>query len=126
MKEGGEGFFSPADEPAQRALGETVLDLFRGAGAEIIAEDHGTVPDSVRASLTRLGVPGYRVFRWERHWHDEGQPFRDPLAYPRASVATSGTHDTEPMIVWWEKATAEERGKVADLALVRRLAAGAD
>ena len=53
------------------------------AGAEIIAEDLGTVPDFVRASLARLGVPGFRVFRWERHWHADGQPFRDPRDYPR-------------------------------------------
>ena len=81
--------------------------------------------DAVRV-LARLGVPGYRVFRWERHWHTDGQPFRDPLEYPRVSVATSGTHDTEPMIVWWERADAGERRKVADLALVQRLANGAD
>ena len=81
-----------------------MLDLFRGAGAEIIAEDLGTVPDFVRASLARLGVPGFRVFRWERHWHAEGQPFRDPADYPPLSVAASGTHDTEPLAVWWDAA----------------------
>ena len=60
-RDGGEGFFTPSEEPAQRALGETVLDLFRGAGAEVIAEDLGTVPDFVRASLARLAIPGFRV-----------------------------------------------------------------
>ena len=126
IKQGGEGFFTPSDEAAQLAQGEQLMELFRGAGAEIIAEDLGTVPDFVRASLARLGVAGYRVFRWERHWHTDGQPFRDPLEYPRVSVATSGTHDTEPMVAWWEGATEEEKRKVADLALVQRLAGGAD
>jgi 4-alpha-glucanotransferase len=126
MKQGGDGFFTPADEPSQLEQGERLMDLFRSAGAEIIAEDLGTVPDFVRASLARLGVPGYRVFRWERHWHTDGQPFRNPLEYPRVSVATSGTHDTEPMIVWWERADAAERRKVADLALVQRFANGTD
>jgi len=126
MKNGGDGFFTPGDEPSQLAQGERLMDLFRSAGAEIIAEDLGIVPDSVRASLARLGVPGYRVFRWERHWHTDGQPFRDPLEYPRVSVATSGTHDTEPMTVWWERAPEDERRKVGDLALVERLAKGAD
>src|SRR4029079_1576405 len=101
------------------------MDLFRSAGAEIIAEDLGIVTDSVSAALARIAVPGYRVFRWERHWHTPGQPFRDPLEYPAASVATSGTHDTEPLIVWWEGASQEERRKVADLSLVQRLAGGA-
>ena len=125
-KDGGEGFFTPPDEPAQRALGETVLDLFRGAGAEIIAEDLGTVPDFVRASLARLGIPGYRVFRWERQWHDEGRPFRDPSDYPPVSVAASGTHDTEPVAVWWDRASETERRQVSDLPSVKRLTAGAD
>jgi 4-alpha-glucanotransferase len=126
MKDGGDGFFTPGEEADQLAQGERLMDLFRSAGAELIAEDLGIVPDFVRASLARLGVPGYRVFRWERHWHTEGQPFRDPLEYPRASVATSGTHDTEPAIVWWERAPEDERTKVAALALIQRLAGGAD
>jgi 4-alpha-glucanotransferase len=126
LKNDGEGFFTPADEPSQIQQGERLMDLFRSAGAEIIAEDLGTVPDLVRASLTRLGVPGYRVFRWERHWHADGQPFRDPLEYPRVSVATSGTHDTEPLFEWWEHASADDRRKVSELPLIRGLAGGVD
>jgi 4-alpha-glucanotransferase len=125
-KDGVEGFFTPSDEAAQQALGERLLELFRSAGAEIIAEDLGTVPDFVRASLTRFGVPGYRVLRWERHWHTPGQPFREPTEYPRISVAASGTHDTEPVAIWWQQASEDERRKIADLRLVRELAGGAD
>ena len=92
----------------------------------IIAEDLGTVPDFVRASLARLGVPGFRVLRWERHWHSEGQPFRDPAEYPAISVATSGTHDTESMAVWWEHASAAEREQIAALPTVQRIAGPGD
>ena len=123
-KDGAAGFFSPSDEPAQLALGERVLDVFRSAGAEIVAEDLGTVPDFVRASLARLGVPGFRVLRWEREWHTDGWPFRDPPAYPSTSVATSGTHDTEPLITWWETASDDERRKVAAVPAIQRLLAG--
>ncbi len=80
------------------------------------------MPDFVRASLARLGIPGYRVFRWERHWHTDGQPFRDPAEYPRVSVAASGTHDTEPVAVWWESATEHERRKASELPTIQRLA----
>jgi 4-alpha-glucanotransferase len=104
--------FTPPDETSQLALGERVLGVFIESGAEIVAEDLGTVPDFVRASLGRLGVPGYKVFRWERHWTEPGQPFRDPATYPPVSVATSGTHDTEPMTIWWENASAEEKRAV--------------
>jgi 4-alpha-glucanotransferase len=117
--DGGDPCFVPADEPSQRALGERVLGVFREPGAEIVAEDLGVIPDFVRESLAALGVPGYRVFRWERRWHDDGQPFRNPLEYPPASVATSGTHDTEPMGIWWEGAARGERRAVLDIPFLR-------
>jgi len=123
-KDGGQPFFTPPDEPSQQALGERLLAIFRDPGAEIIAEDLGTVPDFVRASLARLGVPGFRVFRWERHWHTEGQPFREPTEYPAISVATTGTHDTEPLAVWWETAPEEERVKLGDVPTIQRLIGG--
>jgi len=110
--DGGEPAFVPDTEEAQQWLGERVLSVFREPGTEIIAEDLGVIPDFVRASLTRLDVPGYRVFRWERQWHEPEHPFRDPLEYPASSVATSGTHDTEPMTVWWEGASQAERKAV--------------
>jgi hypothetical protein len=85
------------------------MKIFCISGCRIIAEDLGTVPDYVRQSLARLGVPGFKVLRWERDWDAPGQPFRDPASYPAVSVALTGTHDTEPMRVWWEHAPAEER-----------------
>lgn len=116
--------FTPPDEETQTRQGERVLQVFREPGAEIIAEDLGVVPDFVRESLARLSVPGYRVLRWERDWHAEGRPFTDPADYPASSVATSGTHDTEPMVIWWEGAPAEEKEAVLAIPSVRaRLAA---
>jgi len=123
-KDGRPPFFTPADEPSQLALGEQMLGIFREPGADIIAEDLGTVPDFVRASLARLGVPGFKVLRWERHWHDAGQPFREPTEYPPVSVATSGTHDTEPLLVWWEESTRADREQVNRLATIQRITGG--
>jgi 4-alpha-glucanotransferase len=118
-RDGSEPQFTPAEEQEQLALGERVLGALREPGAEITAEDLGTVPDFVRESLARLGIPGYKVFRWEREWHIEGQPFRDPRDYPPLSVAVSGTHDTEPMTVWWETATHAEREGVLAIPSLR-------
>lgn len=120
----GEPFFTPPDEPDQLALGERVLTVFRESGAHVIAEDLGIIPDFVRASMARLGVPGFRVFRWERLWHIEGHPFRDPSEYPVLSVAVSGTHDTETMAAWWESAADQERRQISDLPTVRRIGGG--
>jgi 4-alpha-glucanotransferase len=123
-RDGGEPFFTPPTEPEQIALGERLLGVFREGGAEIIAEDLGTVPDFVRASLARLGVPGFRVLRWERYWHTDGQPFRDPSDYPSISVATSGTHDTEPVALWWEHVASAERQMIGALPTIQRITDG--
>jgi 4-alpha-glucanotransferase len=106
--------FIPEGEEAQTANGERVLALF-SERARVIAEDLGTVPDFVRASLARIGVPGYRVLRWERRWHDPGQPFRAPHEWPAMSVATTGTHDTETIAQWWEEMPGDERGALLAL-----------
>lgn len=111
----GESFFTPADERSQRRQGETVLAILAEGGARLIAEDLGTVPDFVRTSLADLGIPGCRVVRWERRWHDEGQPHLDPRHYPVVSAAMTGTHDTEPLAAWWEACSIEDRQSVLAL-----------
>jgi 4-alpha-glucanotransferase len=98
-----EGKFFPAAQPEQTKQAERVLEIMASAGAELIAEDLGTIPDFVRASLDKLKIPGYRVLRWERKWNAPGQPFIDPKTWPARSVATSGTHDTSTLAEWWEK-----------------------
>jgi 4-alpha-glucanotransferase len=118
--------FVPEGEAAQTANGERVLGVL-SRGARVIAEDLGTVPDFVRASLARIEVPGYRVLRWERHWKEPGQPFRDPAAWPALSVATTGTHDTDSMADWYETMPAEERSALLALPQLGGLRArGAD
>lgn len=111
----GDAFFLPDNEDAQLWQGEQVMRAFVNAGAAVVAEDLGTVPDFVRASIARLGIGGYKVLRWERVWHEPGQPFLLPSHYPRRSVATTGTHDTEPLAAWWEQGDIEERVAVVDL-----------
>lgn len=107
-----EGQFTPTGQEAQHALGEQVLRALASAGGALTAEDLGVVPDFVRASLSNLGIPGYKVFRWEREWNQAGQPFIDPVRYPARSVAASGTHDTEPLVIWWAAASPDERAAV--------------
>jgi len=105
----GRAAFVPANEPDQIRQGERVLEVLSAPGARLIAEDLGVIPAFVRETLARLGIPGFKVLRWEREWDADGRPFRDPAAYPRSSVATSGTHDTETNAQWWEEADADER-----------------
>ena len=105
----GHTFFTPPDEPTQIWLGEQILRIFLDSGAEVLAEDLGTVPDFVRESMARSGVPGHKVLRWERHYQLPDQPFVDPATFPPLSVAMTGTHDTETLAAWWDNAGEEER-----------------
>jgi len=115
----GHGRFTPEDPSAQQALGRKVMQVFQASGAAILAEDLGTVPVFLRESLLELGVPGYKVVRWERAWDDPGKPFLDPRTYAPLSVTTTGTHDTETLAEWWDQATPDER---ADMLRVPSLA----
>jgi 4-alpha-glucanotransferase len=108
-------FFVPAGEPEQRRLGEEVIGVFASGGSALIAEDLGTIPDFVRASLRDLGLPGYKVLRWERDWHAPGRPFHDPATFAASSLATTGTHDTDMLADWWDSAAEDERRAVLAL-----------
>jgi 4-alpha-glucanotransferase len=107
------GSFSPPNEDEELRQGEEVIRAIKEeAGAmDLIAEDLGTVPPWVRESLTRLGVPGYKVMQWERDWGHGDEPFTNPRTYPELSLATTGTHDTEPLTVWWHAQSIGDREK---------------
>jgi len=122
----GSAGFVPADEHEQIAQGEHLLTLFSASGARVIAEDLGLIPDFVRQSTERLGIPGFKVIRWERNWQHEGRPFRDPADYPASSVATSSTHDTETLAEWWDTAPAEERQAAVQIPLLHALGRDAE
>jgi glycogen operon protein len=102
--------YTPADEGAQLRLGETLMRIMSQRG-EVVAEDLGAVPDFLRPSLARLGVPGYRVLRWEK----DGERFRDPASWPAISVATNGTHDTDSTADWYDQLSPEERARLGEL-----------
>jgi 4-alpha-glucanotransferase len=110
------GKFAPEDEDEQRAQGEAVLRAIKDEAREmkLIAEDLGTVPPWVRKSLTALGIPGYKVMQWQREWDTPEQPFINPADYPELSLATTGTHDTEALTIWWREQTVEERARLVE------------
>jgi 4-alpha-glucanotransferase len=93
-------YFMPDDESAQIELGEQSMRIMIDTRADVSVEDLGTVPAFVRESIARLGLPGYKVLRWEP---------ADPVLYPPMSVAMTGTHDTECLAVWWESLAPYER-----------------
>jgi 4-alpha-glucanotransferase len=115
---GAAGGFSPAVEEEQRAQGEAVLGaILEEAGATVVvAEDLGVIPAFVRASMRALGVPGYKVMRWEKiNDGTPGEAFIPPADYPEISLATTGTHDTDTLAEWWDAAPPPERARILKL-----------
>jgi 4-alpha-glucanotransferase len=127
-----EGTFIPAEEKDQIRLGETVLRILADAG-EVVAEDLGMVPPFLRPSLTAMGIPGYKVLRWEKEDAPSPPPapagtpgappakpqprmkFHDPATWAELSVATSGTHDIETNAEWFDALPDEERAALAQV-----------
>ena len=109
-----DAFFEPAAEALQIALGETLIGILAGSDTkpEVIAEDLGSIPPFVRESMARLDLPGLKVLRWERHWDREDQEAIDPAEFPERSVATTGTHDIEPLAATAEGQTEEQRSAI--------------
>ncbi len=106
-----QAFFDPAGEPDQIALGERLIGILSGGEnrRDVIAEDLGSIPPFVRESMKRLELPGLKVLRWERQWDVEGTPPIDPKEFAECSVATTGTHDIEPLAATPEGETEEQR-----------------
>jgi 4-alpha-glucanotransferase len=117
------GRFDPEGADAQLARGTRVLGVILGElaasesvssppskaveGPRAISEDLGVVPPFVREVLRELGMPGYRVLPWEK----EGALLRDPKDFPSNSVASWSTHDTPPILAWWDDLPEDDRAE---------------
>ncbi len=109
------GDFDPKDERDQESHGARVLGAMRAAAApaDMIAEDLGVIPAFVRKTLNDLGMPGYKIIPWEKEKTGE---MRNPLEFPELSVASYSTHDTPPLLAFFDELPAEDRTALAALA----------
>lgn len=69
------------------------------AGATIIGEDLGTIPDGLRAALQDAGILGCRVAMFERDWQGD-RSFLPARAYPTACLTSFATHDLPTWAGW--------------------------
>jgi 4-alpha-glucanotransferase len=114
------GRFDPEGTEAQRARGlralGVMLEEVRGQNQveppRAIAEDLGVVPPFVREALGEIGMPGYRVLPWEH----EGGRLRAPAHFPENSVASWSTHDTPPIVAWWDALPEGDRAQFSEQA----------
>ena len=71
----------------------------------IVGEDLGTVPPGFRERMARARIFSCRLLYFER----ENGAFRDPAAYPKDSVASTGTHDLPPLLGFWDDLSEGDR-----------------
>lgn len=98
---GGKPDFDILDPQKQQERGRLFLKTVTSSTNMLaVAEDLGVIPPYVREIMKELEVPGYKIMRWEK---DEKQThYIDPQNYDPVSLATTSTHDTEPMNTWWK------------------------
>lgn len=92
--------FDLKDEHGQRERGRRFLQAVASASPMLpVAEDLGVIPPYVGEVLNELNIPGYKVMRWEK---SKDGHYTDPQTYHPVSLATSSTHDNEPLADWWD------------------------
>jgi 4-alpha-glucanotransferase len=69
------------------------------AGATVIGEDLGNVPDGLRADLAASGILGCRVAMFER-WSDHPPQYRGAHDYDENVLAAFGSHDLATWAGW--------------------------
>lgn len=91
---------------SNQAQGEELLRAVLEASGEttVVAEDLGCVPEYVRPTLEKLGIPGFRV---PMLFRESDGSYSDPRNYPRLSLAQPATHDHPPLAAMWEECWAK-------------------
>lgn len=105
--------------PAGELLGVLALES-RRAGALVIAEDLGTVPEGFRPLLAEWGLLSSSVLHFER---DGGVP-RPSQAISDHALATLDTHDMPPLAGYFAGADLQIRRAAGEIADDDALAAG--
>jgi (1->4)-alpha-D-glucan 1-alpha-D-glucosylmutase len=75
----------------------------------VIGEDLGTVPDEVRAGLSRAIVLSYRLLFFERNADGD---FKKPAEYPLDALVAASTHDLATLTGFWQGHDLEVRQKL--------------
>lgn len=84
------------------------------AGAVIVGEDLGVIPDGLREALDNSGVLGCRVAMFERDWEGD-RSFQPTWAYPLSVMASFNSHDLPLWRAWRTGHEIEWRQKLGQL-----------
>jgi 4-alpha-glucanotransferase len=100
--------------PSDDLLRIIALESVRNRTA-VIAEDLGTMGESVRETLQRFHMLSYRLFYFERNYPDPS--FAAPDKYPELALCAVTTHDLPTIYGYWKGQDIEVRkqlGKYSD------------
>ena len=97
--------------PSEDLLGILALESTR-AGALVVGEDLGTVPEDVPPALERWGLLSSRVLYFER----DGEGFKPARDYPVRALTTANTHDMPTLAGFWQGADIGMRREVGLIA----------
>lgn len=106
--------------PFEEITGILSLESVR-AGALIVGEDLGVVPDGLRERMRELSLLRSQVLYFER---DRAGEFVSPSEYARESLATVNSHDLPPLAAFFDGHDLElllELGQLADRASFERV-----
>jgi len=108
-------FIPRADEPQANADlncadGEALLRMIQNAAGAtaVIAEDLGVVPKYVPPLLEKIGIPGFAIPQFTVD--PKTREYIPKEKMPALSVATWGTHDHAPLMLWYHDLTRRWRG----------------
>jgi 4-alpha-glucanotransferase len=85
------------------------------AGATIIGEDLGNIPDGLQSALAEAGLLGCRVTMFEQDYEGD-RAFFPPEHYPAQSLAAFGTHDLPTYRGWRLGRDIEWRSRLGSMA----------
>ncbi len=108
--------------PFEEITGILSLESHR-AGALIVGEDLGVVPDGLRERMRELSLLRSQVLYFER---DNTGEFISPSSYARESLATVDSHDLPPLAAYFDAHDLEqllELGLLSDRAGLERMRA---
>ncbi|WP_323019832.1 4-alpha-glucanotransferase [Pararhodobacter sp.] len=99
--------------PREELLAVLRIEATR-AGASVIGEDLGTIPEGLRAALDASGVMGCRVAMFERDW-DGTRDFLPPEAYTPTALASWATHDLPTWAGWRQGRDIDWRAQLGEV-----------
>jgi len=84
------------------------------AGASIVGEDLGNIPDGLRADLDASGILGCRVAVFEREWQGD-RGFRNSSTYDPQTLASFASHDLPTWRGWRKGLDIDWRARIGHM-----------